>query len=98
MHRPTLDFRSNESRRHFLKGTAIFSALALARPSEATLRALNEDDSSALQPAFSALKPLRARVHPVTAEELRDRLLYSQKLLTALGTKEDGLFISPQTC
>src|SRR5713101_8972101 len=30
MRKPTLDFRSNESRRQFLKGTAMASALALA--------------------------------------------------------------------
>src|SRR5713226_10291858 len=80
MHKPILESRSNPSRRLFLKGTAIFSALALARRAEAMPRAMNEDDSSALPPAFSALKPLGARVHPVTADELRERLLHAQKL------------------
>ena len=61
MHKPTLDFRSNESRRDFLKGTAIVSALALAlaRPVDALAGAIPstmaEDDSSALPTAFAAL-------------------------------------------
>src|SRR5882757_9561832 len=97
MDKPRLHSRSNESRRLFLKSTAIFSALALARPAEAMPKAMNEDDSSALPPAFSALKPLGARVHPITADEFRERLVRAQKLMTELTPKYDALFVAPGT-
>jgi len=103
MHKPTLDFRSNESRRDFLKGTAIVSALALAlaRPVDALAGAIPstmaEDDSSALPTAFAALKPLGARVHPITADEFRERLLRAQKLMAELAPKYDALFVAPGT-
>src|SRR5712692_9427935 len=105
MHKPTLDFRSNASRRHFLKGTAMASALALARPPQALAgaaprsmaEAMHEDDSGALPPAFSALKPLGARVHPITADEFHERLLRAQKLMTERAPKYDALFVAPGT-
>src|SRR6266404_5534016 len=97
MDKPRLHSRSNKSRRHFLKGTAIFSALALARPMEATSTAMHEDGSSALQPAFSELKPLGERVHPITTDEFSERLVHAQKLMTELTPKYDALFIAPGT-
>src|SRR3989475_3437997 len=103
MHKPTLDFRSNESRRDFLKGTAIVSALALARarPVDALAGAIPstmaEDDSSALPTAFAALNPLGAGVHPITADEFRERLLRAQKLMAELAPKYDALFVAPGT-
>ena len=97
MDKPRLHSRSNESRRHFLKGTAIFSALALARPMEATSTAMHEDGSSALPPAFSELKPLGERVHPIITDEFRERLLHAQKLMMELTPKYDALFIAPGT-
>jgi len=101
MHKPTLDFRSNESRRDFLKGTAMVSALALARPVEGLAGAIPstmaEDDSSALPTAFAALKPLGARVRPITADEFRERLLRAQKLMTESTPKYDALFVAPGT-
>src|SRR5216684_2723591 len=97
MDKPRLHSRSNESRRHFLKGTAIFSALALARRAEATSTAMHEDGSSALPPAFSELKSLGTRVHPITADEFHERLLHAQKLMMELTPKYDALFIAPGT-
>src|SRR5216683_5030800 len=97
MDKPRLHSRSNESRRHFLKGTAIFSALALARPMEATPAAMHEDGSGALPQAFSELKSLGTRVHPITADEFRERLLHAQKLMTELTPKYDALFVAPGT-
>jgi len=97
MDKPRLHSRSNKSRRHFLKGTAIFSALALARPMEATSTAMHEDGSSALPPAFSELKPLGERVHPITTDEFSERLVHAQKLMTELTPKYDALFIAPGT-
>ena len=73
------------------------SALALARQVEGTSRVTDEDGSSALPPAFSALKPLGARVHPITPDEFRERLLHAQKLMVELRPKYDALFIAPGT-
>jgi Xaa-Pro dipeptidase len=105
MNKPSLDSRSNASRRRFLKGTAMASALALVRPvlaapmatSEAMPRATAEDVSGALPAAFSALKPLGSRLHPVTADEFYGRLLHAQKLMAELTPKYDALFVAPGT-
>src|SRR2546426_5079947 len=101
MHKRTLDFRSNESRRDFLKGTALASALALARQVDALAGAIQstlaEDDSSALPTASAAPNPLGARVHPITADEFRERLLRAQKLMTESTPKYDALFVAPGT-
>jgi Xaa-Pro dipeptidase len=105
MHKPTLDSHSNASRRYFLKGTAMASALALARPvdalAEVTPRAvpggMAEEGSSALPGAFSGLKPLGTRVHPITTEEFRGRLQHAQELMAALAPKYDALFVAPGT-
>jgi Xaa-Pro dipeptidase len=105
MNKPSLDSRSNASRRRFLKGTAMASALALVRPvlaapmatSEAMPRATAEDVSGALPAAFSALKPLGSRLHPVTADEFHERLLHAQKLMAELTPKYDALFVAPGT-
>jgi Xaa-Pro dipeptidase len=105
MKKTTLDPRSNASRRHFLKGTAMASALALARPvdtlAEATPRAvpgaMAEEGSSALPPSFSGLEPLGSRVHPITADEFHGRLLRAQKLMAELTPKYDAVFFAPGT-
>src|SRR5713226_3993638 len=105
MHKPTLDYRSNASRRHFLKGTAMASALALARPVNDITGAMPgtipgampEDGSSALPAAFSALKPLGSRVHPITADEFHGRLERAQKLIAELKPRYDALFVAPGT-
>jgi Xaa-Pro dipeptidase len=97
MHKPTLDSRSNASRRSFLKGTAMASALALARPLDAQAGAKTEDGASALPAAFSALKPLGVRVHPITSDEFRGRLQNAQKLMAELTPKYDALFVAPGT-
>src|SRR5260370_41300762 len=81
MHKPILESRSNESRRHFLKGTAIFSALALARRAEGTSPAMHEDGSSALPPAISGVKSLGTRGHPITGHEVPERLFHAQKMM-----------------
>jgi Xaa-Pro dipeptidase len=106
MHKLTLTPRSNASRRHFLKGTAMASALALARPVNAIAgnaylgaapEAMLEDASGALPAAFSTLKPLGSRVHPITAEEFRGRLLHAQKVMAESAPKYDALFVAPGT-
>jgi len=101
MDKPTPDSRSLASRRHFLKGGATVSALALARPVSAIPGglpgAIPEDGSSALPPAFSALKPLGARIHPIAADEFYGRLQRAQKLMAELAPKFDALFFAPGT-
>src|SRR6266705_1760952 len=101
MDKPTPDSRSLASRRHFLKGSAMVSALALARPVSAIPGglpgAIPEDGSSALPPAFSALKPLGARIHPIAADEFYGRLQRAQKLMAELAPKFDALFFAPGT-
>src|SRR6266852_4173054 len=105
MSKQDLDFRSNASRRQFLKSTAVASALALARPVNglsgampgATARAMPEEGSNTLPAAFSALKPLGSRVHPITADEFHQRMVHAQKLMSELTPKYDALFVAPAT-
>ena len=85
--------RTQPSRREFLRNTAVASVLGLsplAKPS-----ASNEADS--LPEAFSSLKPLGSRVHPITEDEYRGRLGHAQKLMTELEPKYDALFVAPGT-
>jgi Xaa-Pro dipeptidase len=97
MNKPILDSRLSASRRNFLKGTAMASALALVRPVNAQTAAKAEEGANALPPAFSGLKPLGSRVHPVTPEEFRGRLQNAQKLMAELAPKYDALFVAPGT-
>src|SRR5437879_13660833 len=101
MDKPTPDSRSLASRRHFLKGGATVSALALARPVSAIPGglpgAIPEDGSSALPPAFAALKPLGARIHPIAADEFYGRLQRAQKPLAEPAPKFDALFFAPRS-
>jgi Xaa-Pro dipeptidase len=97
MHKPTLNSRLSASRRDFLKGTAMASAMALARPVNTQATARAEDNASALPAAFAGLKPLGSRVHPVTAEEFHERLSMAQKLMAEQAPKYDALFVAPGT-
>src|SRR5260370_1965802 len=60
-------------------------------------KAMPEDGSSALPPAFSALKPLGARIRPIATEEYHERLLHAQKMMAELAPKYDALFVAPGT-
>jgi Xaa-Pro dipeptidase len=97
MHKPTLNSRSNASRRNFLKGTTMASALALVQPADVRGGTNCEDGASALPAAFSTLKPLGSRVHPITADEFHGRLVQAQKLMAELTPKCDALFFAPGT-
>ena len=90
------------SRRRFLQGTAAASALLL-NPNHGIAGTAGDD---ALPSAFSNLKPLGSRVHPISAEEIRGRLDHAQKLMAeppALApgqtspAKYAGLFFAPGT-
>jgi Xaa-Pro dipeptidase len=48
-------------------------------------------------PSFSTLKPLGNRIHPITADEFRSRLLRAQELMSQSNPKFDALFIGPGT-
>jgi Xaa-Pro aminopeptidase len=102
MCKPLADFSSNSSRRRFLQGTAAASA-TLLNP-HAAIAGIARDD--ALPPAFSTLKPLGPRAHPILPEEFHGRLQRAQQLmseppkLAASGSsvaKYDALFIAPGT-
>ncbi len=91
MHKSIPDSSGRPSRRQFLKSTSAASAFVLAARNPAT----PEEAASPLPPAFSALKPLGARVRPVAADEFHERLLHAQKLMSELAPKYDALFLAP---
>src|SRR6266700_7495080 len=93
MQKSTSDSLFELSRRRFLKSTAAASAWALAPRAGAT----PEDAPAKMPPAFSSLKPLGSRVHPITSEEFHERLQHAQKLMTELEPKYDALFVAPGT-
>jgi Xaa-Pro dipeptidase len=92
---------TDPSRRRFLRGSAAAtaaSALALTPRAYTAADGLGE----ALPPAFSELKPLGARVHPVLADDFRGRLAQAQRLMSevplplprASRAKYDALLLS----
>ena len=97
MKKPTLAMRKNASRRDFLKGSALGSALALAHPAMAESGSRSADVGSELPAAFAGLKPLGTSVHPITPEEFRGRLQNAQKLMAEMTPKYDALFVAPGT-
>jgi Xaa-Pro dipeptidase len=83
------------SRRRFLQGTvASLGSLAVAANAQA------ETCASDLPSAFSSLKPLGPRIHPVTPEEFTQRIHHAQRLMSASDAPEqkfDALFFAPGT-
>src|SRR5712691_9594303 len=77
----------NLTRRRFLRGTAAVSALAIAKP--------GGEVEEKLPAAFGSLKPLGARVKPLTGEDFSGRLQRAQELMSEPGTKCDALFVGP---
>jgi len=75
------------SRRNFLHSTAAASAVALTPPLPQTQT----------PPAFSTLKPLGDRVHPITPDEFHARLLRAQSLMSQTNPAFDALLIGPGT-
>jgi Xaa-Pro dipeptidase len=75
------------TRRQFLGGTAAMSALAIAKP--------RGDVEDKLPEAFASLKPLGARVTPLTAEDFSGRLQRAQELMSETSAKYDALFVGP---
>ncbi len=95
-----LDSTFVPSRRRFLQSTTAISALLLNPHFTAT----GNVGDNALPAAFSNLKPLSSRVHPISTEEIRARLDHAQKLMAeppaliagqSSIAKFDGLFLAP---
>jgi len=102
MKRQTPSVPGLPSRREFLQSSAAFSligisTLATAAKTTVHSNAAAKTEADALPEAFSALKPLGARVHPITADEYRGRLEHAQKLMAELGPKYDALFVASGT-
>src|SRR5947207_12459090 len=98
MEKQTSSTSNQSSRREFLQSGAALSFVGLAGISTLTDTAPKLcSEADALPEAFSALKPLGSRVHPITADEYRGRLQHAQKLMTELEPKYDALFVAPGT-
>ena len=67
------------------------SALAIAKP--AIVRGAGDEEK--LPAAFASLKPLGARVKPLTAEDFFGRLQRAQELMSTTSVKCDALFVGP---
>jgi Xaa-Pro dipeptidase len=93
MHKLNQDHPYQTSRRQFLKSGSAASALVLAPRTTA----MSDDAGGPLPAAFSALKPLGSRVHPITADEFHQRIVHAQKLMSELAPKFDALFVAPGT-
>jgi Xaa-Pro aminopeptidase len=78
------------TRRNFLHSTAAASAAALTSP-------LPQTPQTQIPPAFSTLKPLGDRVHPITADEFHTRFLRSQSLMAQSNPAFDAILIGPGT-
>jgi Xaa-Pro dipeptidase len=81
------------ARREFLKGIAAASAAGMAPLAKTSA----EKEADSLPEAFSNLKPLGSRVHPITTDEYRERLARAQKYMTDLKPGYDALFVAPGT-
>ena len=98
MEKQTSSTSNQSSRREFLQSGAALSFVGLAGISTLTDTAPKLcSEADALPEAFSALKPMGSRVHPITADEYRGRLQHAQKLMTELEPKYDALFVAPGT-
>src|SRR6266446_5520624 len=92
------------SRRRFAQAIAT-SAVAFYGKSHVSFDA--SADVEPFPPAFSALKPLGGRVHPITPDEFRQRIEHAQRFMAdappapsgspSQVTKYDALFFAPGT-
>ena len=83
-----------------MKNSTVVSVAGLAAFAKASLKDENHSicsEGHSLPEAFSSLKPLGSRVHPITSDDYRGRLEHAQKLMTELMPKYDALFVAPGT-
>src|SRR5216684_7941877 len=102
MKTPHPTYSLNQSRRQFFQAAGALSAAALAPKIAAAA-----EDNTSLPPAFSALKPLGGRVHPITPDEFRQRIERAQRHMAdappapsgspSQAAKYDALFFAPGT-
>lgn len=85
-------YPSCTSRRHFLQSAAFVPALALTPHLPPA-----PDCSAKLPAAFDNLKPLGARVVPITAGEFQERMRHAQQLMAEAKPAFDALFFSAGT-
>ncbi|MGB2624575.1 MAG: Xaa-Pro peptidase family protein [Candidatus Acidiferrum sp.] len=81
------------TRRRFLQSAAAVSSLSLMPGLEAAA----EPSQHSYSADFSGLKPLGARLKPITADEFRGRLEHAQELMNELKPGFDALFFAPGT-
>lgn len=84
---------SGTSRRRFLQSAAAASSLALVPGSKAAAASPQETHGA----DFSSLKPLGARLKPITPDEFRARLDRALHLMNELKPNFDALFFAPGT-
>src|ERR1700675_3673040 len=84
---------ADRSRRRFFQAAGVLSA-AIVAPK---VRGFGAEDNPSLPPAFSGLKPLGARVHPIQADEFGQRIEHAQRLMSDTAPKYDALFFAPGT-
>jgi Xaa-Pro dipeptidase len=89
----TLKSSCDAQRRTFIR-SAIFVPAVATVPGKLFAQ---EQGSSQLSPALSALAPLGSRVIPVSNDEFRARLTRTQQLMSELSPKFDALFVAPGT-
>ena len=76
-----------------MKGSVVASVAALAPVGKPPANC----GADALPEAFSSLKPLGSRVHPITIDEYRGRIEHAQKWMTERTPKYGAVFIAPGT-
>ena len=83
----------DRSRRRFFRAAGVLSAAVVAP----TVPGFGAEDNPSLPPAFSGLKPVGARVHPIQADEFGQRIEHAQRLMSEATSKYDALFFAPGT-
>jgi Xaa-Pro dipeptidase len=86
------------SRRDILKTASLATAGATAKAiNSSAVAAQQTSAAAALPPSFDSLKPLGARVKPISAEEYQQRIARAQQLMTDSKPQIQALFVAPGT-
>src|SRR5258706_28383 len=104
MRTPHAVHTAHRSRRQLFRVACVLSAVAFSSKSAG---GASSDGGPSLPPAFSALKPLADRVHPITPAEFRQRIEPAQRLMPdapsapsgspSQAARYDALFFAPGT-
>jgi Xaa-Pro dipeptidase len=91
MHSPEMSCSNRLGRRKLLQSAATIAALP-------TFSAFAQEKRDTSLPAsFESLRPLGARVNPITSDEYQARIARAQQLLAAQKPPLDALFVAPGT-